>query len=355
MDMDQKTRSRYNLLKKIGITTAGQVAKLNEEEENLQVSISGDPLKTEAVRLYEQLSTLQQKKEELEQQSATDKSPEEEQKEGMGGVKQNNQEISALGRQGRDLDEKISQMQEEIGDIESQLDDQESEQTSKFRELQKRDKLIEQFMTSFPEMEKKEVTTIEQLQETIQVLLAQSSKLINAGHNLPSRNELKALKNDLEFKEGELQKAETTNQSLQVESTQLEEDLQKVEDLHEMITKEREFLTEKIQEMEGDLLTYNDLDSLREKAVQRKLDLQTQEVELRRRKVHVSDNLEVLRRKYNDLKKSLERDDTHVQLANLERKLQHLEQTNFAMKEYIANNSADCDQLKTEILKDVNE
>merc|ERR1719376_1535550 len=175
MDMDQKTRSRYNLLKKIGITTAGQVAKLNEEEENLQVSISGDPLKTEAVRLYEQLSTLQQKKEELEQQSATDKSPEEEQKEVMGGVKQNNQEISALGRQGRDLDEKISQMQEEIGDIESQLDDQESEQTSKFRELQKRDKLIEQFMTSFPEMERKEVTTIEQLQETIQVLLAQSN------------------------------------------------------------------------------------------------------------------------------------------------------------------------------------
>merc|ERR1719489_549167 len=88
MDMDQKTRSRYNLLKKIGITTAGQVAKmeeeaeeLNQEEENLQVSISGDPLKTEAVRLYEQLSTLQQKKEELEQQSATDKTPEEEQKE----------------------------------------------------------------------------------------------------------------------------------------------------------------------------------------------------------------------------------------------------------------------------------
>ena len=43
----------------------------------------------------------------------------------MGGVKQNNQEISALGRQGRDLDEKISKMQEEIGDIEGQLDDQE--------------------------------------------------------------------------------------------------------------------------------------------------------------------------------------------------------------------------------------
>ena len=79
-------------------------------------------------------------------------------------------------------------------------------------------------------------------------------------------------------------------------------------------------------------ITYSDLDSLREKAVQRKLDLQTQEDELRRRKVHVGDNLEVLRRKYNDLKKSLERDDTHVQLANQERKLQHLEQTNFAMK-----------------------
>ena len=68
---------------------------------------------------------MQQKKEELEEQQTNDKSPEEEQREVMGGVKQNNQEISALGRQGRDLDEKISKMQEEIGDIEGQLDDQE--------------------------------------------------------------------------------------------------------------------------------------------------------------------------------------------------------------------------------------
>ena len=75
--------------------------------------------------MYEQLSALQQKKEELEEQQTNDKSPEEEQREVMGGVKQNNQEISALGRQGRDLDEKISKMQEEIGDIEGQLDDQE--------------------------------------------------------------------------------------------------------------------------------------------------------------------------------------------------------------------------------------
>ena len=75
--------------------------------------------------MYEQLSVVLAKKEELEVDKKSEVSPEQEQKEIMGGVKQNNQEIAALDRQGRDLDEKISKMQDEISEIENQLDDQE--------------------------------------------------------------------------------------------------------------------------------------------------------------------------------------------------------------------------------------
>ena len=61
---------------------------------------------------------------------------------------------------------------------------------------------------------------------------------------------------DLEFKEGELQKAENTSQSLLGESSKLQEDLGKVEELHDKITNEKDFLTEKIEEMTKEIENY---------------------------------------------------------------------------------------------------
>ena len=45
--------------------------------------------------------------------------------------------------------------------------------------------------------------------------------------------------------------------------------------------------------------------------------------------------------------------DTHVQLANLEKKLSHLEQNNFSVEEFIANKRAELnfEPVKNKVLK----
>lgn len=359
-DMDDKMKTRYSNLKKAGLETADHLSRLQDEmeelgteQQSLEINMSGDPVKMEAIRLYETLGELLAKREQLEEEDKGRVSPEQEKEQLLSNVKMHNQDISVLDRQKKELNEKISAMQDEIQEIENELDDQESESTSKFRELQKRDALIESFMSTFKETKEREEQNVEQLHETNVVLLEQVSKLITTGQNLPSRQELRALKDDLEFKEGELQKAENTSQSLLGESSKLQEDLGKVEELHDKITNEKDFLTEKIEEMTKEIENYSDLDTLRESAVAKKKELQREEEELRSRKGGFKDDLSQLSQKHEDLKKRLEEDEVHMQLSNLERKWQHLEQTNFAMKEYIAANSADCDQLKAEILGDV--
>lgn len=359
-DMSPKMRKKYAILKKAGLHTAQQLSdlqdeieELHQEQEQLELGMSGDGVKMEAVRLHSNLAQLTAKRAQLMHEERDRVSPEQEQQQLLASVKMHNQDIAVLDRQHKELEEKAAAMQDEIQEIENELDDQESESTSKFRELQKRDALIESFMSTFPETKAREEQNVEQLHETIVVLLEQVSKLISTGQNLPTRQELKALKDDLEFKEDELQKAEHTTQSLRGESSKLQEDLSKVEELHEKITNEKEFLTHKIEEMQKEIQVFSDLDSLRENAANKKRELQHEEEELRARKTSFKDNLDKLSRRYEDLKRELDDNETHVKLANLERKWQHLEQTNYAMREYIANNSADCDKLKTEILSDV--
>jgi len=359
-DMDPKMRTKYAILKKTGLDTTDRLEKiqneieeLTQEQNSLEINMSADVVKVEAMRLYENLSELIVKKEQLEEEDKTRLSPEKEQQQLVADVKMHNQDISVLDRQNNELEDKIQAMQDELHDIESSMEDQESETASKFRELQKRDSIIEAFMSTFNETKVREEQNIEQLHETIVVLSEQISRLINTGQNLPSKEELKALKDDLEFKEDELQKAEHTTLSLKGESSRLQDDLTRVEELYDKITDERKFLLQKNQEIENDLENISDLDNLRENAATIKRELQKEEEELRSRKHNFKDDLDKLSEKYDYLKKELEENETHAHLANLEKKWQHLEQTNFAIKEYIAANSADCNQLKMEILSDV--
>ena len=87
--------------------------------------MSADVVKVEAMRLYENLSELIVKKEQLEEEDKTRLSPEKEQQQLVADVKMHNQDISVLDRQNNELEDKIQAMQDELHDIESSMEDQE--------------------------------------------------------------------------------------------------------------------------------------------------------------------------------------------------------------------------------------
>ena len=69
-----------------------------------------------------------------------------------------------------------------------------SEATDKFRQLQKRENTIDEFMTSFSDTKIQEMQEQSQLQGSIVALLEQISKTIEFGQNVPSQDRLQALK-----------------------------------------------------------------------------------------------------------------------------------------------------------------
>uniref|UniRef100_A0A3Q1FJW7 Intraflagellar transport 74 n=1 Tax=Acanthochromis polyacanthus TaxID=80966 RepID=A0A3Q1FJW7_9TELE len=159
--------------------------------------------------------------------------------------------------------------------------------------------------------------------------------------------EIRHLEQDSEAAQGKQSAATTlcTNcvAFLHPESQRLQQDLEKVQQLEGKITGELNTLKDRVNTMESELLTYRDLDTLRQSAEEKKKRLQEDRVSLTQRRDSFDQLLEEMNQKYEALKTKLEENETHAQLANLERKWQHLEQNNFVMKEFIASKSQESD------------
>lgn len=347
-DMAPEMRNKYSLLKAESLKNADTVNTLQEEIENInykqqqvEQGLQSNPVKLEAVRLYDQLNQLQEKHDQLQQEQEKFSSPEAEKEQLLAKVKGDNQEIATMERQSKELEEKIKGYQDEMQQIESALEDQQGESTEKYRQLQKREQTIDEFMNTFEENKNSELEQIKLLEQSNVALLEQISRNISSSNNLPSVQEMRAMQEDLQFKEGELQKAQSTSMTLTGENVRLQQDLEKVEQLAEKISAEMMSLREKNDQMIRDLKKYGDIDQLHTEADQKKAELIEEQAELEEKKGSYREMLEEMTSEYERLRAQLEENETHAQLVNQERKWQHLEQNNFAVSEYIKSKSLD--------------
>merc|ERR1711911_256518 len=121
---------------------------------------------------------------------------------------------------------------------------------------------------------------LQSLEEQItRMLSTMSSNLETAGH-LPSSQTFMGMKDDLAFKEGELEKSKNTLEGLNREHQQLALNLEKIEALEEKIKTEMTTLKEKMSHMEEEMVTFTDLDKLRREAEEKRRSLEEEQEEL---------------------------------------------------------------------------
>ena len=158
---------------------------------------------------------------------------------------------------------------------------------------------------------------------------------------------------NITLKEGELEKSKNTLEGLNREHQQLAMNLEKIEALEDKIKTEMTTLKEKMTRMDEEMGTFSDLETLRREAEDKRRQLEEEREELEGRREGVTQNLHEVQLEYDSLKKSLHDNETYVQLTNLERKWQVLEQNNFAISEFISNKKAESnfEPIKNRVLK----
>ncbi|KAF3836180.1 hypothetical protein F7725_028738 [Dissostichus mawsoni] len=289
-------------------------------KEDYDAELSHSHTKQEVVRLHETLLALQGKREAMEAEHKS--SPQDERETLLKQVKEDNQEIASMDRQLTEIRERMEQITEQIRQLEQDSEEAQGECQQKYRELKRRDEEIDRYMESFEEnmLRLHQVDTV-------------------------TASELRNMQEVLVSKETEVVQSESTARGLTTESQRLQQDLEKVQQLEGKISGELSSLKERVGTMETELLTYRDLDTLRHTGEEKKKRLQEERVSLTQRRDSFKQLLEEMNQKYEALKTKLQENETHAQLANLERKWQHLEQNNFVMKEssVIASKSQESD------------
>ncbi|XP_072172439.1 intraflagellar transport protein 74 homolog [Diadema setosum] len=349
-DMNPQMRKKYQQLKEENEMLSKKLEDRQQELDALSTKKDGlddelqhSQVKQEAVRLYEQLHELEDKKNQLIAEEQSRGTPAEEREKLLKQVKEDNQEIGSMERQTKEIHEKLENVQEELRHLDMDLEEHQGEKNMKYKELKKREETIDEFLETFESTKKEETERRGATEETVVTLLAHMSRNLGRQKHMPTPQELSRMQDDLNFKQNEMQKSEATTTGLTGESARLQMDLQKVEQLEGKITAELENLKIRIKEMDEELKTYSDLDSLQKNADEKKKKLQEDKVNLARRRDVFKKSVQLLSSQYEALKTQLNDNETHSQLGNLERKWQHYEQNNFVMKEFIATKSMESD------------
>ncbi|KAM8962173.1 intraflagellar transport protein 74 homolog [Pelodytes ibericus] len=351
-NMSEEKQSTYlemkaqneQLLKELDIHQT-ELDSLSARKATLETEITHSYVKQEAVQLYEKLYELESRRDQTIAEDKSMGSPQEERERLLKQVKEDNQEIASMERQLTDIKEKAKQLNEELGRLDMDLEEHQGEKKQKYKELRKREESMDLFFATFEESKTQELERKTETEANIVTLLEHMSRNMNRMKQISSvtAQELKIMQDDLNFKETEMHKSQSTAKNLTSESQRLQQDLQKVEQLESKINSELTSLKDSIQRMTEGLETFRNLDALRDSAEEKKKKLHEDKIILSKRRDIFKKVMEQLNSEHDKLKTQLQENETHSQLTNLERKWQHHEQNNFVMIEFIAAKSQESD------------
>lgn len=177
----------------------------------------------------------------------------------MNRIKQDNAEIKQQDKEIGDLRKMIDSYNRNIKDIENEMQNG-SKGTGggmsgkeQFEVLYSKEKQINDFAEKYEAEKQQMQTQMTNTQETITALLEHMNKNLNRQTALPGVNQVEEMKKDLNFKQRQLNEAESTAASLQVEVEARKADLEKITNLEGRMDKEMEVYSENINRMEDEM------------------------------------------------------------------------------------------------------
>eukprot|EP00055_Hartaetosiga_balthica_P002307 m.3536 g.3536 ORF g.3536 m.3536 type:complete len:585 (-) comp2083_c0_seq1:788-2542(-) len=322
-----------------------QVDALSEEAAFLQKELDNSPIKKEAASLLDQIAAMKVKKVKLDEEIKKEAllSPEMLKEKLTAQVKADNQEINAMDRKSVEVQARINELSTDLDDMDADVDDVDEEKRQKYLQLLKHEQEMDAFLLAFDADMDEEQHKLGELQNTVEALLQSITTSMQSQHSLPSQSDAANLKNDLDFKTGELEKSEKTAKSLEQQRQTLISDLERVEHLEEKIEEETNQLKEDMTRMKDELVKYSDIDGLVQEIEDEKNRLTAEKQRLTIRKSAMGKVVSDLASRHEKLVGKLNAHETHNQISNLEKKWQHYEKNNFNVKDFVLAKEKEAD------------
>lgn len=199
-----------------------------------------------------------------------------------------------------------------------------------------------EFMETFEETKKKDLEAMDKLERTIAALLEHMSKNIGRQTNLPSRDKVNELREDLEHKINQVENAETTFARLKVEVEQRNADLEKINSLEVKINKETSTMNEKLDKMQDEIDNkFTKIDQIKSGFDKEKRRLQEMKTILAKVQPGLAKQMTFHSMKHDTKKNQILQNDLYKTLNELEKRLINNEGQVYSMRQFIEAKGAE--------------
>jgi len=322
--------------------------QISGELAHAETQISQDTYKEEYDRLEKKIRKLQKEKKDLEKdREASRMDPEQARAMMLEKVKADKERLDQLDKSLKNVENENVKNKKALGDLQTDLTERKGTGDSqKYDVLFQRDEEMTGFIDAFAETKENELGNQKQIQETIVALLEHISVGLKRENNMPSQGSASEMREDLSFKERQLESSQSTKSRLQQELTKRNSELEKINTLDDKISVELTSLNEKIESMLGEMGDFNNIDGLKDSADSTRTHLQHMKQKYIRRRDSIKQQVQLLSGKYEQQKRGLVENDTAKGLEALEQKLRHYEQNIFHLREYIQTKEHETDFQK---------
>ncbi|XP_076750118.1 intraflagellar transport protein 74 homolog isoform X2 [Xylocopa sonorina] len=340
--MDIDTKEKYDKLlnektkwQKAANEMQQELDRLYKEQLYLEEEITLSPLKQEAVKLYLKVIETEEKRDKLREEEKHRISPEEEKKNLLLKIKQDNMDIAAAEAQLTEKKKRIHETEQKLEQLEIDIDDTQSEKQIKYKELRKREEIIEQFMASFEQNKEDETKKLQKLENTVVEHLGNISNILNIDINFTGTNEMAILNSLPLVIESEYSNNEENFERLAKDNLRLQQIFSEMQILEQKLQTELTDLNERTSNKDNELVILKDLDSLKAALSIRQGQLITECEQLKHQQLENEEELKTIQFEYDEIKQRLQSNDIYSQINVLENNLEKLMQEHKKVEDFV--------------------
>mmetsp|Transcript_36578 Transcript_36578/g.113167 ORF Transcript_36578/g.113167 Transcript_36578/m.113167 type:complete len:359 (-) Transcript_36578:207-1283(-) len=252
----------------------------------------------------------------------------------------------------KELRDQIAVLKTQLTEFHDELKERKVESGSdrdKYEKLRQRDDEMSLFISQFEATHGSTAQDQMQAQDAIVALLEHISQGLEQQKSMPSQQGLREMRDEASFKERQLESSQETTRRLVQERAQREKEMAKIDTLDEKIQIELVSLEQKMEVMRSDMVEFDNIEGLRQRAAAAISALSRLLKEYQGRRESVKSQVTHLTSRYEALKGKIQSSDAAKALSALESKLRTYGQTIFHLQEYVETKSRETDSKSVRV------
>lgn len=196
--MDPAIQKKFFDLKEVSTQLEKELEQRQTELEavsakmkTLEEEVASSEIKQEAVQLHKQLAEALKTRDQWREKDK--ETPQEEKARLLQQVKKDNEEITSMEKMTAELQDKIHAVQDDIQRINTCIEEHESERSTKYRELRRKEQIFKEYLDDFEKNKDTEMEKCQQLQSSIVASLEHISQVLVQHQHMPTPGQLKEM------------------------------------------------------------------------------------------------------------------------------------------------------------------